>query len=158
MTDAPDTLDRFRSAQDRAGAGFATALAEIRAGGKRSHWIWYVFPQLAGLGSSPAARTYGLRDIDEATAYLRDPVLGPRLHTIARAAADKLGEGVPFETLMGSEIDVMKLVSSLTLFRGVAQRAGDQPMVEVAEAILTVAEAAGHPRCRHTLERLAAAS
>jgi uncharacterized protein (DUF1810 family) len=157
MTDAIDSLDRFQSAQDKTGAGFATALAEIRAGGKRSHWIWYVFPQLAGLGSSPAARTYELRDIDEATAYLGDPVLGPRLLTIARAVADELAGGVPIEALMGSEIDVLKLVSSLTLFRGVAERARNQPMVEVAERILAAAEAAGHPRCRYTLERLAAA-
>jgi uncharacterized protein (DUF1810 family) len=75
MTD----LDRFRTAQADSMAGFATALSELRAGRKTSHWIWYVFPQLAGLGRLPTARRFGLADVDEAAAYLRDPVLGTRL-------------------------------------------------------------------------------
>ncbi len=153
---AGDALDRFRTAQARPSAGFAAALAEIEAGHKRSHWIWYVFPQLAGLGSSPAARTYGLRDPDEAAAYLRDPILGPRLVAITTAAARKVQQGVPFQRLMGSSIDVLKLISSMTLFRGVAARTGDQSMVDLTEAILAAAEAAGHDRCRYTLDRLAA--
>jgi uncharacterized protein (DUF1810 family) len=75
MTD----LGRFRVAQEDPRSGFATALAELRAGRKTSHWIWYVFPQLAGLGRLPTARRFGLADVDEAAAYLRDPVLGTRL-------------------------------------------------------------------------------
>jgi uncharacterized protein (DUF1810 family) len=154
LADVQEQLERFRSAQDRPQAGFATALAEIERGHKQSHWIWYVFPQLAGLGSSPAARTYGLRGVDEAVAYLRDPILGARLLSIARAAAGKLRQGVPLETLMGSSINVLKLISSMTLFHGVAERLGQQPLLEVCEEILTAAESQGHERCRYTLERL----
>jgi uncharacterized protein (DUF1810 family) len=68
-------LQRFKDAQDRPPSGFDAALAEMRAGAKRSHWIWYVFPQLAGLGSSAASLTYGLDGRAEAEEYLRDPVL-----------------------------------------------------------------------------------
>ena len=70
-----DTLGRFKTAQANPRSGFTAALRELRAGQKRTHWIWSVFPQLAGLGASPMAVTYGLRDVDEATAYLQDPLL-----------------------------------------------------------------------------------
>lgn len=145
-------LDRFKAAQERGGA-FATALAEIETGHKRSHWIWYVFPQLDGMGSSPAAQTYGLRGVEEATAFLADATLGPRLLTIAGAAAEQLRRGVALETLMGSSIDVLKLISSMTLFHAVAERTG-HPLRDVAEQILMAAERAGHERCAHTLARL----
>ncbi len=72
-------LDRFRKAHDASRAGFAVALRELHEGRKTSHWIWYVFPQLAGLGQSPTAVHYGLAGPDEAADYLRDPVLGERL-------------------------------------------------------------------------------
>jgi uncharacterized protein (DUF1810 family) len=78
-----DKLDRFRQAQDAPDAGYAGALRELRAGEKTSHWIWYVFPQLAGLGRSSTAVYYGLAGVEEAAAYLRDPVLGERLVTAA---------------------------------------------------------------------------
>ena len=84
MTADPFDLQRFRAAQEQGGA-YASALAELRAGRKRGHWIWFVFPQLDGLGSSPMARRYAIRSLDEARAYLADDVLGPRLHECCEA-------------------------------------------------------------------------
>ena len=152
-----DPLRRFKDAQDGSGAGFATALAEIRGGGKRSHWIWYVFPQLAGLGSSRASQTYGINGLPEAEAYLRDPVLGERLITITAAVADALGRHRSVTRLMGSRVDAQKLVSSMTLFEGVARNldAVDEtatyaPFVATAREILAAAADEGYPRCEFT--------
>lgn len=78
----PDDLDRFVQAQESA---YAMALAEIQSGRKQSHWMWYIFPQLRGLGRSDMAHTYGLRDATEARAYLRHPILGPRLIEVTEA-------------------------------------------------------------------------
>ena len=102
-------------------AGFESALQEIRSGGKRGHWIWYVFPQLAGLGLSPMSQAYGIADAAEAEAYVRDPVLGSRLVTIAGAVADQVRGGASLQQLLASEVDVLKFVSSLTLFGSVAK-------------------------------------
>src|SRR6187401_3720923 len=82
---AMSALNRFIEAQNAARSGFDAALSELRAGQKRSHWIWYVFPQLRGLGSSPMADFYGIAGAAEAAAYLRDPLLGERLSEITRA-------------------------------------------------------------------------
>jgi uncharacterized protein (DUF1810 family) len=112
-----DALDRFVSAQD---ATYGQALAELQSGRKRTHWMWFVFPQIAGLGSSPTAQRYAIRSLDEARAYLAHPVLGPRLHECARAL---LGLG---ETTAGEIFgypDDLKLRSSMTLFA----RAADDP-------------------------------
>ena len=92
------------------------ALAELRAGRKRTHWMWFVFPQLAGLGLSPTALHYGIRSLAEAQAYLRHPVLGPRLRECARALLEL--EGVSAEAIFGYP-DVLKLKSSMTLFAAV---------------------------------------
>jgi len=157
MTD----LARFRTAQEDSAAGFATALRELRAGRKTSHWIWYVLPQLAGLGRSPTARFYGLADVGEATAYLRDPVLGARLaETVATVHARAVGpRPVRIETLMGSLVDALKLVSCLTLFRHVARglaRVEPRPewttLATQADAILDAASVQGLPPCRFTEE------
>ena len=115
------TLQRFTSAQDAPHSGFDAALAEIRAGGKRSHWIWYIFPQLAGLGRSSIARTYAIRDLAEACDYLRDPLLRARYEEIAGVVSNQLARGRALEDLMGGSTDALKLVSSLTLFRAAAQ-------------------------------------
>ena len=160
-------LDRFRQAQDTPHAGFAVALRELQAGRKTSHWIWYVFPQLAALGRSSTAVYYGLAGAKEAADYLRDRVLGERL--VAGAAvvrahlADAKTHPVRIEQLMGSEIDALKLVSSTTLFGYVATAlyAGEpQPQVAAmaghAEAILAAAAAQGYDRCAYTLEHLRA--
>ena len=111
------SLKHFVDAQDHAGA-FATALTELRAGRKRGHWIWFVFPQLAGLGSSPTAQRFGLASVDEAVAYLAHPVLGPRLH-LAAAALVELDERDPVAIL--GALDARKLRSSMTLFREAAE-------------------------------------
>jgi len=115
-------LERFKQAQDQPHSGFATALAELRVGRKTGHWIWYVFPQLSGLGLSEASRIYGIADATDGTAYLRDPVLRGRLLSAATAVAERQRTGVPLSRLMGAQIDVLKLVSSLTLFASIARR------------------------------------
>src|SRR3954470_11411387 len=115
------SLVRFHEAQADPHAGYDTALAEIRRGRKTSHWIWYIFPQLAGLGRSAMAEKYAIRDLAEACDYLHDPLLRARYEEITAAVSDQLADGVAVEELMGSRIDALKLVSSLTLFRDAAQ-------------------------------------
>ena len=148
-------LDRFLDAQKAPHGGYADALAEIRSGRKRSHWIWYIFPQLAGLGRSPFAQAYAIDGRAEADAYLRHPVLRARLLEITQAVDDQLQGGVPLVSLMGSEIDALKLVSSLTLFRRVAASAtGDADVASATSAVLARAEAQGYPPCAFTLAAL----
>lgn len=106
----PDPLARFVDAQRDS---YATALAELRSGAKRSHWMWYVFPQIAGLGSSAMARTYALADLPEARAYLAHPVLGARLRESVDALLEHRGGDIA--AILGG-IDAMKLRSSMTLF------------------------------------------
>ncbi len=142
-------LNRFLDAQNASFAGYAAALAEIRAGGKRSHWIWYVFPQLAGLGQSPAAETYGIHGRAEANAYLQHPVLRGRLLEISTAVLDQLQRGVPLATLMGSDIDALKLVSSMTLFN-LAAATADEEVADTTSAVLDRAAAEGYPACAFT--------
>ena len=110
----PHQLQRFVDAQDGV---IETALAELRAGSKRSHWMWFVFPQLAGLGRSPTAQFYAIASIDEARAYLQHPLLGPRLRQGVEALLSWAGKRTP-EQILGP-IDAMKLKSSLTLFNEV---------------------------------------
>lgn len=110
----PHDLDRFVQAQQ---PDHERALSEIAAGRKRSHWMWYVFPQLRGLGRSATAARYAIGSAAEAEAYLRHPVLGPRLIACAEAA---LGvEGRSAHEIFGSPDDV-KLRSSATLFASVS--------------------------------------
>lgn len=116
MTDDPYDLQRFIAAQDAAGT-YERALSELRAGHKRSHWIWFVFPQVAGLGNSPNARTYAISSLAEAKAYAADPLLGPRLLECARALLAIEGKSAP--EILG-EIDAIKLCSSMTLFAAAA--------------------------------------
>jgi uncharacterized protein (DUF1810 family) len=109
----PFDLERFVAAQDQGGT-YEAAVAELRAGRKRSHWMWFVFPQIAGLGHSPISRRYAISSVDEAKAYLAHPVLGPRLTECARILAG-LPAGRSAEQVFGG-IDAMKLRSSMTLF------------------------------------------
>jgi uncharacterized protein (DUF1810 family) len=111
-TDDPFHLARFRTAQDANGT-YDDALAELRAGRKSTHWMWFVFPQLAGLGRSSTAAFFAIISIDEARAYVADPVLGPRLVVAALAAAD--APAASAAQLLG-DIDATKLRSSMTLF------------------------------------------
>ncbi|WP_404337708.1 DUF1810 domain-containing protein [Sphingomonas sp. MMS12-HWE2-04] len=107
------SLERFVEAQ---GPTYASALGEIRRGTKRSHWMWFIFPQLAGLGRSATAQFFGIRSADEAAAYLAHPVLGPRYVECVEALQD-LRTSDPVAVL--GEVDAMKLRSSLTLFEAV---------------------------------------
>ena len=114
MTPAEDPLDleRFVDAQDMGGT-YERALAELRRGRKTSHWMWFVFPQIAGLGSSPTARRYAISSLVEARAYLAHPVLGPRLVDCTRTVLQT--DAIRAEAVFGS-IDAIKLRSSMTLF------------------------------------------
>src|SRR6266576_6693392 len=103
---------RFHKAQASPLAGYDTALAEIRTGDKRSHWIWYIFPQIEGLGRSSTARAYAVQDLGEACAYLRDPILRERYEEIVAAVSDQLPRGIRVEDLMGGRTDALKLASS----------------------------------------------
>jgi uncharacterized protein (DUF1810 family) len=106
-------LERFVQAQDERGT-YDRALAELRAGRKTGHWMWFVFPQVAGLGHSPTAQAYAIRDLAEARAYLAHDVLGPRLLECCRALLDLTDDRTAVQVL--GDVDAMKLRSSMTLF------------------------------------------
>ena len=114
-------LDRFLDAQR---GDYAVALAEVRRGRKTSHWMWYIFPQIAGLGQSSTARYYSIRDLEEAREYYAHPVLGQRLREISGALLELRGSD-PVAVFGG--IDSMKLKSSMTLF---AVAAPDDPLFQ----------------------------
>ena len=105
-------LQRFVDAQDDDGT-YESALRELSDGRKRSHWMWFIFPQLAGLGQSPTSRRYAISSLEEARAYVEHPVLGPRLEECARALLQRTGGSA--RDIFGG-IDAMKLRSSMTLF------------------------------------------
>lgn len=106
-------LQRFLDAQ---ATDYAQALAEVKAGRKRSHWMWYIFPQIQGLGFSSTSKHYAIRDLAEATAYLQHPVLGQRLVEISTALIGLAGSDA--NRVFGSPDD-LKLKSSMTLFAAV---------------------------------------
>ena len=106
-----EALQRFIDAQR---FGYETALKEMKAGEKRSHWIWYVFPQVKGLGRSPDSQFYGIDGLEEAKAYLEHPVLGKRLREITHEVRNHSGKNI--YSIMGARIDAMKFKSSMTLF------------------------------------------
>jgi len=127
------SLDRFIQAQEKTYAG---ALAELRAGEKTGHWIWWIFPQLRGLGMSERSMYYGLKDEVEAIAYLAHPVLGARYRQCIAIVHGHLCEGgVAPLILMGSDVDVLKLRSSLELFLKVAP-SSVEPFRNQAEDII----------------------
>ena len=119
-----DPLDRFLAAQ---AGSYDTALAELTAGAKRSHWMWFIFPQIAGLGRSSTAIHYAIADLDEARAYLAHPLLGTRYLACLDALLRHAGRNA---SAMLGEIDAVKLRSSLTLF----DAAGAPPAVAHALA------------------------
>lgn len=120
--DDPYELSRFVDAQE---SNYETALAEIRRGAKRSHWMWFIFPQIAGLGVSAMAQRYAIKSLDEARAYLAHPALGSRLIACVGALQDLCDTTA--EEVFG-EIDAVKLRSSLTLF----DKAGGGPLFDAA--------------------------
>jgi uncharacterized protein (DUF1810 family) len=121
-------LGRFVDAQE-GGATYGRAVAELREGRKRGHWIWFVFPQIAGLGSSPMSQAYAIGSLEEARAYLAHPFLGPRLRECCEAllATDP---SLTAEEILGS-VDALKLRSSMTLFSRAA------PSDQLFQALLT---------------------
>ena len=117
----PFQLQRFVDAQE---GTFATALAELRAGRKQSHWMWFVFPQIAGLGKSPNAQFYAIRSLREARAFIAHPLLGERYRQAVEALEEWAGSKDAVAIL--GEIDALKLRSSLTLF----EAASGDPLFE----------------------------
>ena len=119
------SLDRFLQAQEQGGS-YERALAELKAGRKTGHWIWWVFPQLKGLGTSENSTYYGLADEAEARAYIQHTVLGQRYCDCVKVLYTQffVNRKTPIE-LMGSQIDVIKLRSSLELFMRHARNAHD---------------------------------
>lgn len=117
--DDPFDLQRFVKAQDPV---FATVLEELRAGHKRSHWMWFIFPQLRDLGRSATAQFYGIASMDEVRAYLAHPILGPRLAQATEAALSV--QGRTLHEIFGSPDD-LKFRSSMTLFAQAAAEDGD---------------------------------
>ena len=125
MHDQPtNALERFVTAQAQPYGGYADALAEMRAGAKHSHWMWYIFPQRRGLGSSEMAIYYGIADDAEAIAYLHHPILGPRLAEVTHWVAHHLAT-IEARVLMGSHIDVLKLGSCMQLFGAISAQLTD---------------------------------
>jgi uncharacterized protein (DUF1810 family) len=118
--DDPFDLRRFATAQDGV---YESALAQLRAGCKTGHWMWFVFPQVAGLGHSAMSRRYAISSLAEARAYLEHPVLGPRIAECARALSEQTGRSA--EDIFGG-IDAVKLRSSMTLFH---HASGDEASV-----------------------------
>jgi uncharacterized protein (DUF1810 family) len=116
-------LERFVKAQDSGGT-YQQAVAELRGGRKTTHWMWFIFPQIAGLGRSAMAQAYAISDLAEAQAYLAHPILGPRLIECAEIVAAQQGRSA--EQIFGG-IDAIKLRSSMTLF---AHAAPDQTIFQ----------------------------
>lgn len=107
----PFNLNRFLGAQE---SFYADALKEIKRGYKESHWIWFIFPQMRGLGRSPMAENYGIKSIEEARAYLEEPILKKRLIEISSALLKHKGKSTAYEIL--GTLDAIKVRSSMTLF------------------------------------------
>lgn len=121
--DGPYDLERFVEAQD-AGGTYFRAVTELRAGDKTSHWMWFVFPQIAGLGQSATSREFAISSLEEATAYLQHPLLGSRLIECTGIVAKTAGRTAV--QIFGS-IDAQKLRSSVTLF---LRAAPDEPLFQ----------------------------
>lgn len=131
---------------------YECASHELANQAKRCHWIWFVFPQITGLGKSPKAKKFAIDTLDEALAYGSDPLLRSRYIHVARLAHDSLREGTAPLQLMGSTTDVTKLASSLTLFRGIAGLLDDLALAGVTEACLELLAAHGTFGCNETLQ------
>ena len=125
MTGAADPFDLARFVEAQANGVFEQALAELRAGAKRSHWMWFIFPQHRDLGRSPTAKFYGLSGVEEARAYAAHPLLGARLRECAAAVLEHLGD-TSAEAILGP-VDAMKLRSSMLIF---AEAVPDEPLFD----------------------------
>ena len=128
----------FRDFVTNSNNSYPIALGEIAAGQKRTHWIWYIFPQLEIHGRSEIALFYGIQSLEEAKRYLAHEVLGPRLVEISRAALERLKAGVRIKKLMGKAIDAFKLRSCATLF--VAASEGDSELHALFSELMVLCE------------------
>jgi uncharacterized protein (DUF1810 family) len=153
------SLLRFLQAQEDPQSGFEAALYEMRAGQKERHWIWYIFPQLAGLGSSSFARMYAIQSLAEAGDYLRHDTLRGRYLLITGVVAEQLRKGVKVVDLMGWDVDALKLVSSLTLFGQTAKRLWRKELgadlfrfASLTDEILSMTSQDGFDECAFTLK------
>mmetsp|Transcript_23874 Transcript_23874/g.39469 ORF Transcript_23874/g.39469 Transcript_23874/m.39469 type:complete len:228 (-) Transcript_23874:211-894(-) len=159
------TVVHFKEAQascEYSGPGFAIALEEMEQGHKRGCWMWYIFPQLQGLGRSHMAKMYALSNREHTVVYLQDVELSANLLAITRVVAAQIKRCVPIRTLMG--FDVRKLVSSMTLFEIVtedlafdavgAENATFQELASLCREILEATTKGGFPRCERTLTTL----
>jgi len=125
VSDAADPFHLERFVEAQAGGIYEQALAELRAGEKRSHWMWFIFPQHRDLGRSATAKFYGLSGVDEARAYAAHPLLGARLRECAAAVLEHLGDKSA-EAILGP-VDAMKLRSSMDIF---AEAVPDEPLFD----------------------------
>lgn len=154
------SLSRFYAAQRDPHAGFSQALRELQSGQKKSHWIWYIFPQLRGLGTSALCRKYALMDLDEAASYVRDEYLRTNYMSALSAIRHHLKRGVRLEHLMGSALDAQKFVSSITLFTRATEAAGRTSPELVTGLRQSLLEtrillfSQGYDECHRTLEHL----
>ena len=150
-------LKRFLDAQDGLASidknrtTYEVALKEILDGRKTGHWIWYIFPQ-GPFGTSEMAQHFAITSPAEATAFLQNPTLRGRLLEISNAVAGQLTSGIPPMSLMGSEIDCQKLVSSMTLFESISAELNDHEFRKAAKSVLDQIEPHGWGRCTTTLD------
>ncbi|HAZ7574373.1 DUF1810 domain-containing protein [Legionella sp. PATHC032] len=151
-------LDRFHNAQNSNTYGYDQAFIEIQAGRKRSHWIWYIFPQLENLGKSPSAKLYGIKDFNEACDYLKDPVLFKRYFELIKLIEEKL-KSIPLSDLMSGFPDDRKFISSLTLFQAASyylnsKETGYQnkyhPLYEMCNRVFKQISRQGYSPCQQT--------
>ena len=156
MTPTVDWLDDVRRAQTAgtAGAPFDVALSEIGRGRKQSHWVWYVFPQIPGLGRSAMNTRFAVPRFEAAQSFLLDGTTGPNFHTILAAVSKQLSSGVELASLMQG--DQRKFVSSVTLMAAAASAAGLDEVGGLARSVLEQASRQGFEPCRQTLDWLEA--
>ncbi|CEK11165.1 DUF1810 family protein [Legionella hackeliae] len=153
-------LSRFLDAQK---LNYERAHKEISSGKKATHWIWYIFPQLQSLGYSPSSKKYGILNLEEACAYLKNPILFDHYHDMVKLVAEKLSKNIDITTLMGWEADATKLASSLTLFHAAAEHLlmlTDDPSLKLVnfendcrQTLENIAKQ-GYIACEHTLQEI----
>lgn len=152
-------LKRFHDMQKK---DYSKAYQEIKSGGKISHWIWYIFPQLKSLGFSSMSKEYGIKDLNEVCAYLKDPLLFSHYLDIVKLVNQKLRENIPVTVLMGSYTDASKLASSLTLFQEAAhflanseENSHFHDLENSCSQVLDIITSQGYPPCEQTIGEMA---
>lgn len=153
-------LQRFLDAQAHGDPDpYSAALDELVAGKKKTHWIWYVFPQLRGLGSSSHAEFYGIADKEEAIAYLQDPILAERYRACLDVIMRHLRQGQRLEAILGP-VDALKTISSVTLFRHLLQaepaltQTGPATFLPLMDDFFELLSRDGNQPCERTLHAL----